>query len=1299
MEFLNEDYQDADETQASRIKIRRDNEMSMLRYKHKAYETASVLLLSWHRDFEDLETDEEVTNLERLFQEKYRYTTTRAELKPDSQNSAQLQLNKHLSDFVYDHDGPNALLIIYYAGHGRPGQIPGGLHLAGSNSMPSSESEVHEVVWNSTETIIKETHGDVLVIFDCCYAGKLERNVRAPLSHRVFEFLAATSAKSTTPKPGPRSFTSALIYTLSLFAKDRSPFSTQELVHMIQSAPCFPENQCPRLHKKHPSRSRIILAELSPEYIMHGRKFRQSNDDEKYSTGSESSRSAYDKYSSNAGDYTRAASTLPSSALESNMKDKNLNLDSIHAESFSMVDPTGSDDDTATVYSFTTDGSVETGEEKYEAYFGLELFKRISSLRPEEEDMCSLAHSLPKLLQSFTRRLGSENSAQIYRDIMRYIHKHRAPITRHFENNVLLAHRDDDDSDEMRRPIGAEMTSPTDLVSNWLNGEEPNQGHGSPSDDELFEGVGDIEYGDHDLSPELSEFRRVVETSSAYSWLLKKLEHELLYAVSGESHIDKIAKAVFSHDAFRYVTRKSPPLRCNVEYLVDWNPLDFIYSQRYQEIPSVVVANALTLTGSPTQSEALICSDYIKRTWPQSGAHFLSLLQSLLATERETQCSSILNDGTTIRAYMRNTDCVFEVYGQPDTVVDIGEQIIRVARETDLIGSTISLALELGAEITEEKIAVSDEGCCWRDLFRDPLLVQGYPIAKRPEHVPGSEMSLTTMMMLIGARRITPFKRNLFIKGHSKMLVATKEANGIVLWHVIANENGQYIYYHDKRVGKNVPEWRHDPKASELIGKRHIVGWWSEIRNVAGTSSGNLSILGSGLPSPGFGFAFDRVTVGGGKYITMNVPIALGRRDKPAKSQRGGFYHDQVREALIQYVVFYDTNEHRAWLLDGATALLHLARASLVADDKNGFPLLHKHDEIREEGKDTETSAPEDEDRKRESKHPANDLDPVKTEVIVTHKATYYRFSDRVSELYSVLEDIFNHQSDMAPDGVGFKVSMSPLQQLEGFDFKDIAGGSKTVHPKSVRLGRRGMGWVDLLRGLHAITLFGRGFGEILQAKAKESDTDAQLSLCADWVRVPSNRHYLAVSNTTLRRILEDHGQQDQTPRLLASQLYWHCPDKYCEGCAAKNDSRTATQDCHCDRVQVILPKTFFNSRLFQTPQEIPSQGGTIFGHSRKYPVRWITSHNATEGDPGPDEQIPTTTNLEENLGSSSTVTIDQTIASSRSPSPGLSTSITTAASRWSKMRKSAQFFKRSEGEGDGPRDMPIHSVNGSRGR
>jgi hypothetical protein len=43
----------------------------------------------------------------------------------------QVQINKHLADFVYDEDEEDTLLIIYYAGHGTPDSVTGRLLLAG----------------------------------------------------------------------------------------------------------------------------------------------------------------------------------------------------------------------------------------------------------------------------------------------------------------------------------------------------------------------------------------------------------------------------------------------------------------------------------------------------------------------------------------------------------------------------------------------------------------------------------------------------------------------------------------------------------------------------------------------------------------------------------------------------------------------------------------------------------------------------------------------------------------------------------------------------------------------------------------------------------------------------------------------------------------------------------------------------------------------------------------------------------------------------------------------------------------
>jgi hypothetical protein len=66
-----------------------------------------------------------------------------------------------------------------------------------------------------------------------------------------------------------------------------------------------------------------------------------------------------------------------------------------------------------------------------------------------------------------------------------------------------------------------------------------------------------------------------------------------------------------------------------------------------------------------------------------------------------------------------------------------------------------------------------------------------------------------------------------FWKGFCTMLVAVKEVNGVVLWHVISNEDGQHIAYHDKRVDDLAPSLDNPTVVLDLLEeKRHIVGWW-----------------------------------------------------------------------------------------------------------------------------------------------------------------------------------------------------------------------------------------------------------------------------------------------------------------------------------------------------------------------------------------------------------------------------------------------------------------------------------------
>lgn len=118
------------------------------------------------------------------------------------------------------------------------------------------------VKWHLTEASLQETRADVFLIFDCCYAGDASRS--SGFTTRSFEFLAATSAGSTTKGPGPESFTSGLIWALLQYAEEGRRFTTSELTNKIKKSPRFPERQVPTLSERNAARiERIILAPLS----------------------------------------------------------------------------------------------------------------------------------------------------------------------------------------------------------------------------------------------------------------------------------------------------------------------------------------------------------------------------------------------------------------------------------------------------------------------------------------------------------------------------------------------------------------------------------------------------------------------------------------------------------------------------------------------------------------------------------------------------------------------------------------------------------------------------------------------------------------------------------------------------------------------------------------------------------------------------------------------------------------------------------------------------------------------------
>lgn len=103
------------------------------------------------------------------------------------------------------------------------------------------------IEWLRAEPAIRYTKADVLLIFDCCDAGRLARPYVRGEPKSYFQFLGACSQDETTRGPGEQSFTSALVWALEQLAEKAAPFSTAELRAKIMNYEPFPKDQMPVL--------------------------------------------------------------------------------------------------------------------------------------------------------------------------------------------------------------------------------------------------------------------------------------------------------------------------------------------------------------------------------------------------------------------------------------------------------------------------------------------------------------------------------------------------------------------------------------------------------------------------------------------------------------------------------------------------------------------------------------------------------------------------------------------------------------------------------------------------------------------------------------------------------------------------------------------------------------------------------------------------------------------------------------------------------------------------------------------
>ena len=126
------DYRLKDEVFDSECQVLWSNTMDKGQYKiPSTYKKIEALLLCWEPASDDLDIDDEVDRFKALLEKKFHYNVDVEKIGSKSPKKLQVQVNSRVARYMKDHDGPKTLIIVYYAGHGKPGDQYGHLELFG----------------------------------------------------------------------------------------------------------------------------------------------------------------------------------------------------------------------------------------------------------------------------------------------------------------------------------------------------------------------------------------------------------------------------------------------------------------------------------------------------------------------------------------------------------------------------------------------------------------------------------------------------------------------------------------------------------------------------------------------------------------------------------------------------------------------------------------------------------------------------------------------------------------------------------------------------------------------------------------------------------------------------------------------------------------------------------------------------------------------------------------------------------------------------------------------------------------
>jgi len=154
-------------------------------------------------------------------------------------------------------------------------------------------------------------------------------------------------------------------------------------------------------------------------------------------------------------------------------------------------------------------------------------------------------------------------------------------------------------------------------------------------------------------SPNVSTYQDIVTKSCAYQWLLARLLREVHSTSLGHNCILFISTQIRQRLDARPELQKVPissqtgPAICKMVFCSEWDPVAFVREQEYPDEPGEAIEGAIILTeGADQDTEAMTCSEYMRRTWPLLGEDVMKLIKDVVRSDLDQKFSGMQADIT-----------------------------------------------------------------------------------------------------------------------------------------------------------------------------------------------------------------------------------------------------------------------------------------------------------------------------------------------------------------------------------------------------------------------------------------------------------------------------------------------------------------------------------------------------------------------------------------------------------------------------------------------------------------------------